>query len=258
MTARRRRSTRPPWGRALALALATVLTACTGADEGDRLLVAAASSVGDVAEQVADELEATRPGTVVDVTTGSTAALAAQLEAGAPFDVLVAADDDTPRRLAAEGRTAGTPVRVATNRLVVVVPPGNPEGVTALGDLASLDVVALCAPDAPCGRYAGDALAVAGVALDEGHVTRGTDARATLTAVTQGGADAGLVYATDAMAGGDRAAVVELGDDVAPDVAVTAVALDRGGDGAPARAYLEALTGPAGRRALDDAGFLPP
>ena len=52
----------------------------------------------------------------------------------------------------------------------------------------------------PCGVYASSVLTRAGVSLVESKVTRGIDAKATLSAVANGDADAAIVYKTDVLA----------------------------------------------------------
>jgi molybdate transport system substrate-binding protein len=59
-------------------------------------------------------------GHVLKVSTGSTGKFYAQVISGAPFEVLLAADDETPRKLIAEGHAvAGTNFTYAIGRLVL-------------------------------------------------------------------------------------------------------------------------------------------
>ena len=53
------------------------------------------------------------------VATGSTGKFYAQIRSGAPFEVLLAADDETPARLERDGATAGAPFTYAVGRLVL-------------------------------------------------------------------------------------------------------------------------------------------
>ena len=51
------------------------------------------------------------------------------------------------------------PVVFATNLLTIIVPAGNPAGVTGVEDLANPDLkVVLCAEEVPCGNYANQIL----------------------------------------------------------------------------------------------------
>lgn len=59
-------------------------------------------------------------GHVAKLSTGSTGKFYAQVIAGAPFEVLLAADDETPRKLAAQGQAvAGTGFTYAIGKLVL-------------------------------------------------------------------------------------------------------------------------------------------
>lgn len=59
-------------------------------------------------------------GHALKVSSGATGKFHAQIVAGAPFEVLVAADDETPKRLAAEGlAVAGTQFTYAIGKLVL-------------------------------------------------------------------------------------------------------------------------------------------
>ena len=84
--------------------------------------------------------------------------------------------------------------------LVLVTGPGNPLGIESLDDLEGTSWVR-CADEAPCGRVAVEVLDAAGVTAEP--VSLEDDVRATLDKVTSGEVDAGLVYATDAVAAGD-------------------------------------------------------
>ena len=100
----------------------------------------------------------------------------------------------------------GQPVVFARNKLIIVTKPGNPKNVKTLADLATVGVVSLCGDNVPCGKYAAQILQTAGVTIPESSITRGIDVKATLAAVTQGDADAAIVYVTDAKTAGSQVA----------------------------------------------------
>jgi molybdate transport system substrate-binding protein len=85
----------------------------------DPLRVAVASSFADTMQVLAERFEASS-GQHVVLVAGSTGKLAAQIENGAPFEVLVAADSETPARLEAAGLAVeGTRVTYALGKLVL-------------------------------------------------------------------------------------------------------------------------------------------
>lgn len=239
-----------------------------GGDDGDRgggvitITVSAATSLDDAFTEIGDGFTLAHPGVEVTFTFASSAALATQIIEGAPADVYAPADEASMARLTDQGLVAGPPENFARNELVVVTKPGNPEGIEALADLAGAGVISLCGEDVPCGRYATEALDAAGVTIDESSVTRGQNAGATLTAVSEGDAVAGIVYVTDAAAAGDRVEAIALPDDVSPIATYPIAVLHAAGEAeAPraeaARSFVAYVLGDEGQAVLADHGFLP-
>ena len=237
---------------ALAGALAWLAAGCGGAGE-TTVAVYAAASLSEAFEDLAAEYEAANPDADVRLNFAGSARLAAQISAGARADVFASADAATMSRVVAEGRTATPPVLFARNRLALVVPAGNPGGVAGLADLSDDRLVlAVCAPEVPCGVLAQAVLADGGIDADAD--TAETSVRAVLTKVSLGEADAGLVYATDVAAGGDKVAAVALGPQTRFNVYPVAAVSDR----AVAAHFVDFVLGPDGRRILRRHGFAAP
>jgi molybdate transport system substrate-binding protein len=127
-----------------------------------------------------------------------------------------------------------------------------------LADLADLDVVSLCADAVPCGKYAQQALAQAGVTIASEKITKGADVKTTLAAVSTGDADAAIVYTTDAKAAGAGVQPVRipawLNVYAVYPIAPIAASENQG----LARAFVEYTVSPAGRKTLLTFGFLSP
>jgi molybdate transport system substrate-binding protein len=187
---------------ALALvALSLLAPACGGPAADATLAVFAAASLTDSFEVVVAAFEAGHPGVTVTLNFAASSALREQILAGAPADVFASASADDMNRLAAAGALAGESRVFARNRMVVAVPAGNPAGITGLEDFADPGrLIGLCAAEIPCGRYAREALASAGVTPEPDSLE--PDVRALLTKVAAGELDAGIVYATDIAAAG--------------------------------------------------------
>src|SRR5690606_37664006 len=82
---------------------------------------------------------------------GSSGTLETQIRRGAPADVFLAASPEPPAALHADDR-CDAPVPFATNRLVLLVPPGS--GVAGLDDLRRGGLrVAIGAVGVPAGDY---------------------------------------------------------------------------------------------------------
>lgn len=223
-----------------------------------RATVSAAASLTESFTAIGEAFEQAHPGTSVTFTFDSSDRLAAQIIEGAPVDVFASASPTTTEEVVDVGLVTGGPTAFAGNRITIVTRPGNPAGIRSLADLVDAGVVALCGEGAPCGVAAATVLDAAGVSLPEDRVTRGQNVKATLSAVSQGDAVAGLVYATDARAAGDAVEAVALPRELDALTRYPIAVLDGPGDDAVAEAFVDLVLGPEGQRILADAGFLPP
>ncbi|HWN22119.1 MAG TPA: molybdate ABC transporter substrate-binding protein [Gaiellaceae bacterium] len=232
---------------AFAAVVAVLVAGCGGSDE-TQLDVFAASSMRDVAPEVDDAPRYTFAGSDE---------LAAQIRDGAPADVFLSASGAPMEELRSAG-LVDAPVVFASNRLVVVVPEGNPAGLEKLGDLARPGIkLILGGEGVPIGDYAREALAAAGLeAALENVVSLEQDVKGVLGKVALGEADAGIVYTTDVRAAAEDVRELAIPDDVQPDVRYYA-AVVAAGDTDRAAEFVERLAGDEGGRALRAAGFLP-
>jgi molybdate transport system substrate-binding protein len=177
------------------------------ARESDKpgLLVFAAASLTDVLGELTRSWEKSS-GIPVKLSFAASSALARQIEAGSPADIMISADQEWMDYLAARRLVDPASRRdLAGNRLVLIAPadstvqlriePGFPiVAALAGGRLATAD------PDTvPAGRYARSALTTLGV-WDHlsNRLVRAENVRAALTYVARGEASLGIVYATDA------------------------------------------------------------
>jgi len=224
------------------VALAGLLLAagCAGPPRGEVTVLAAAS----LAEAFA--------GLGATLSFAGSQQIVAQVEAGAPVDVVATADVESMARLVRAG-LVDEPVEFARNRLAIAVEPGNPRRIAGLGDLARDGLrVVLADPSVPAGRYAREVLDRAGVRVRP--VSLELDVKAVARTVAGGEADAGIVYATDV----GPPARVDI-PDAANVVASYPVAVVRSAANRPAaRAFVDRLLGPAGRQALSEHGFVLP
>ncbi len=251
----------------LAAITAAMLAACGGSKEGvdapeAAVRVFAASSLTDVLKTVGDAFAAEgHPAPVFNFAASSE--LARQIEQGAEADVFISADEAWMNALAEKGLVdAATRVALLTNRLVLIAPTDRPltlelkQGINFPAALKG-GKLAIGNPDSvPAGRYAREALehfgAWAGI---EKEAVRAENVRAALRFVETGEAAAGIVYATDAKASGDKVVVVaEFPADSHTPITYPAAAVVGGADG-PAKSFLEFLKGPEARSAFESAGF---
>lgn len=147
------------WG--LAMLLACVLPPAAHAGE---VTVAVAANFAAPMAKLADGFSA-RTGHTLKLTSGATGKFYSQIVAGAPFDVLLAADDETPRRLVGEGHAvAGTQFTYAVGQLVLwSAQPGLVDAQGAVLKTARYRHLAIANPKlAPYGRAARETLAAQG------------------------------------------------------------------------------------------------
>jgi molybdate transport system substrate-binding protein len=255
--------------RAVALLLSLVATlplaGCSGSDasagtgggggaETGTLTVLAASSLTETFTTLAKDFEADHPGVKVRLAFDSSATLAEQVTQGAPADVLATADERTMQTVVDAHGTEGDPRLFATNHLQLVVPKDNPAGIQQFSDLEKPGVkYVVCVDSAPCGKLAATVLSATGIKTKP--VSEEVDVKAVLSKVELGEADAGLVYATDAVAGGDKVEPVDIptSDDNLNSYPIAA--LSDAQKPVLAKEWVDLVTGPTGQQVLADAGF---
>ncbi|MCW2792730.1 MAG: modA [Nocardioides sp.] len=238
-----------------ALSLLLPLAACGGDDESSQdrtITVLAAASLTGTFTDLADRFERDHPGVTVKLAFDSSATLAQQAVDGAPADVLATADTATMD--SAEPALDGDPEVFATNTMVLVTPADNPAGISGFDDLDRGDVTYVaCVDTAPCGKVA--AALFADNDLTTHPASLEVDVKAVLAKVTSDEADAGFVYATDAVAAGGDVETLEIphaADEITPYPIAT---LAQSEDGALAQEFVDLVTGTTGQQVLADAGF---
>lgn len=202
----RRNLTRVALGCGALLAV-TAASACAGDPEPEVLTVFAAASLNEVFGDIAEDFEAEHGAVEVVFSFAGSADLVSQIEAGAPADVFASANELQMERATESGAVEGDSVLFASNTLTLVTPPGNPADVTSLQDASEATLV-VCAPQVPCGAATREMAEAAGVALRP--VSEESSVTDVLGKVTSGQADAGLVYATDAIRAGDGVNVIDI------------------------------------------------
>jgi molybdate transport system substrate-binding protein len=245
---------------AVALVAAATFTgplasASTAAKPTGEITVSAAASLTDAFTQIGAQFEKKHQGTDITFNFDASSALVLQVQSGAPVDVFASADEASMTKLVDGGQVTAKPVDFATNKLAIAVKPGNPEKIKSLADLATAGVVALCAQEAPCGKYADAALAAADVSIATDHTTRAANAKATLTAVATGDADAAVVYVTDVKSAGSTVVGVKIPDSRNQTAVYPIAPLAEAANPTTAKAFAKYVASPAGRKVLEQYGF---
>ena len=228
----------------------------SSAGAGGSITVSAAASLTAPFTTIGEDFMAANPGTEVTFNFDSSGTLSKQILEGAPADLFASADQANMAKLTDADLIAGEPEVFARNQLAIVVKKGNPRNIETLADLATAGTLSLCGSEVPCGRYADEILAGAGVTIPADVITRGQNVKATLAAVAEGDADAGIVYRTDITGDSVEAVVIPSADNA---VATYPIGVLRASaDRATAEAFMAYVLSDEGRAVLEAAGFLAP
>lgn len=237
-------------------------------DGGGDLTVFAAASLTDAFGEIKTDLEAEHPGLTVTYNFAGSQALVTQLSEGAEADVFASANNTQMKAAQDKDLISGDPVAFVRNKLVIVTPADNPAGIDAPDDLGASGVrLVLAQAEVPVGRYAREAICgmtqhttefgddfvnrVAGNVVSEEE-----DVRDVLTKVALGEADAGIVYVSDAFAGGDQVQQIEIPADLNI-IATYPISTVTGGDQALGDAFIAYVLSDDGQATLADYGFVP-
>jgi len=235
---------------------ATPTTTTTPAVTGD-ITVFAAASLTDSFKEIGDAYTKVNPNSNVTFSFDASSALVQQITQGAPADVFASADTANMDKLTQAGLNGTQPVVFANNLLGIIVPAGNPKGITSVAGLAKPGLkVVLCADQVPCGKYAKQILDTAKVAVTP--VSLEQNVKGVVTKVTTGEADAGIVYTTDIKAAGSSAAGVEIPADINVIAKYPIASTKASRNTAADQAFIAFVTGAAGQAILEKYGFEQP
>jgi molybdate transport system substrate-binding protein len=226
----------------------------------DEVQVAVAANFTAPMQQIAARFEKDT-GHKAALSFGATGKFYAQIVNGAPFEVFLAADDETPARLEKEGHAvAGSRFNYAMGKLVLW--SANPDLVDAKGDVlktGSFKHIALANPKtAPYGAAAVEAMTKLGVlARLEPLFVQGENISQTLQFISTGAAELGFValsqvFKDGKVSGGSMWAVpASLHQPILQD----AVLLAKGKDKAAPAALLTYLKGEKARAIIKSYGY---
>lgn len=245
----------------LAALTASTLIISPLAARAETALAAVAANFAEAAEALLPAFRAAT-GHDVQLTTGSTGKLYAQIGEGAPFHVLLSADAATPARLIEEGNAVeGSSFTYAVGRLTLwSADPARitDDGRAALEDPA-LRFVAIANPDlAPYGIAARDALQNMGLwdALQP-KIVMGQNIGQTHSMVVTGAAEVGFVALSAVLSPRARSegSRWDVPQEMFEPIRQDAVLLNAGADNAAAQAFLNFLRTPEAAVVIDSFGY---
>lgn len=252
-----------PVRRACIALLAILLASCGPASERtDDVQIAVAANFLAPLRALEAEFERTTEHDVV-VIAGSTGQLYAQILNGAPFDVLLAADQERPRLLAERGAGISSSVfTYAVGRLALWSRAPRRIDEALLGDLASADFrwLAIANPAlAPYGAAAEQTLEALGVrdALAS-RLVMGQSIAQTFALVETRNADLGFIALSQALEYGGEAEYMIVPDSLHEPIRQDAIVLERGGHNPAVHAFVEFLRSSAAATVIERYGYTVP
>jgi molybdate transport system substrate-binding protein len=236
-------------------AAAILLMATVPGRAAEKITVFAAVSLKDALEDAATAYQADT-GNEVIVSLGASSALAKQIDAGAPADVFISADEKwmdwvNERKLV----NPDTRKVIARNTLVIAVGKDS----AAAGDAGAVLGTAKFAmgdpSNVPAGIYGQAALTSLGLWDGlKGNAVFAENVRAALAFVDKGEVPAAIVYGSDVYASKNVKSAFEFPETSHPPIVFPAAATAKAN--AAAVGFVEFLAGEKGQKALTDNGFL--
>lgn len=266
----------------LALAMVFALAACSSNDEQkdaddnkarEEVVVFAAASMTETLNQIKETYEKDHNVTLT-FNFDSSGTLKTQIQEGADCDLFISAgqkqmnqlDITADKEVNTEGLdfvASDSRVNLLENKVVLVVPEGNPKGIKGFDDLAAKladgsVLMAMGNSDVPVGQYTQKILSY--YKLDEtalanaGTITYGTNVKEVTTQVAEGSVDCGIVYCTDAFSAG-LTVVDSATKDMCGQVIYPAAVMKNAKHEDAAKAFLEYLQSDAAMKVFENVGF---
>lgn len=268
---------------ALAVSMTACLTGCgrtntnTNADASEKteLVVFAAASMTETLNQIKTDYEAQHKDITLTYNFDSSGTLKTQIQEGATCDVFISAAQKQMDQLDASKDNTANPEQLdfinsdsrmdlLENKVVLVVPENNPKNINSFDDLKSKlesgDVLlAMGNSDVPVGQYTQKILQYWGLdekaLADAGEITYGSNVKEVTTQVSEGSADCGVVYYTDAYSAGLKI-VGEATEKMCGKTIYPAAVMKNSEHPEQAREFLAYLSSDAAAKVFEKVGFV--
>lgn len=268
---------------AMAVSMTACLTGCgrtntnTNADASEKteLVVFAAASMTETLNQIKTDYEAQHKDITLTYNFDSSGTLKTQIQEGATCDVFISAAQKQMDQLDASKDNTANPEQLdfinsdsrmdlLENKVVLVVPENNPKNINSFDDLKSKlesgDVLlAMGNSDVPVGQYTQKILQYWGLdekaLTDAGEITYGSNVKEVTTQVSEGSADCGVVYYTDAYSAGLKI-VGEATEEMCGKTIYPAAVMKNSEHPEQAQEFLAYLSSDAAAKVFEKVGFV--
>ncbi len=274
---------------ALAMTMTAGLTGCgststnTNANTGSasdssektELVVFAAASMTETLNQIKTDYETQHKDITLTYNFDSSGTLKTQIQEGATCDVFISAAQKQMDQLDASKDETANPekldfvdsdsrIDLLENKVALVVPDNNPKNIQSFDDLKSKlesgDVLmAMGNSDVPVGQYTQKILQYFGLdekaLADAGEITYGSNVKEVTTQVSEGSADCGIVYYTDAYSAGLKV-VGEATEEMCGKTIYPAAVMKNSKHPKEAQEFLDYLHSDAATKVFEKVGFV--
>lgn len=268
---------------ALAVSMTACLTGCgrtntnTNADASEKteLVVFAAASMTETLNQIKTDYEAQHKDITLTYNFDSSGTLKTQIQEGATCDVFISAAQKQMDQLDASKDNTANPEQLdfinsdsrmdlLENKVVLVVPENNSKNINSFDDLKSKlesgdALLAMGNSDVPVGQYTQKILQYWGLdekaLADAGEITYGSNVKEVTTQVSEGSADCGVVYYTDAYSAGLKI-VGEATEEMCGKTIYPAAVMKNSEHPEQAQEFLAYLSSDAAAKVFEKVGFV--
>lgn len=268
---------------ALAMTMTACLTGCgstntnTNADASEKteLVVFAAASMTETLNQIKTDYEEQHKDVTLTYNFDSSGTLKTQIQEGATCDIFISAAQKQMDQLDASKDETANPEKLdfinsdsrmdlLENKVVLVVPENNPKNINSFDDLKSKlesgDVLmAMGNSDVPVGQYTQKILQYFGLdekaLADAGEITYGSNVKEVTAQVSEGSADCGIVYYTDAYSAGLKV-VGEATEEMCGKTIYPAAVMKNSEHPEQAQEFLAYLSSDAAAKVFEKVGFV--
>lgn len=247
----------------------------SGSGEKTELVVFAAASMTETLNQIKTDYEAQHKDITLTYNFDSSGTLKTQIQEGATCDVFISAAQKQMDQLDASKDETANPekldfvdsdsrIDLLENKVALVVPDSNPKNIQSFDDLKSKlesgDVLmAMGNSDVPVGQYTQKILQYFGLdekaLADAGEITYGSNVKEVTTQVSEGSADCGIVYYTDAYSAGLQV-VGEATEEMCGKTIYPAAVMKNSKHPKEAQEFLDYLHSDAATKVFEKVGFV--
>jgi len=232
----------------------------TRPDNSDELIISAAASLKDAFNEIA-QISKQRTGMKIRFNFGASGALQKQIELGAPADLFASAGAKQMDELAAKNLILPSSRRDFARNVLVLIEPANGAAISSFADLGKAEIrkIAVGNPKTvPAGQYTEQTLnQMKLLPTIQSKLIYAEDVRQVLDYVTRGEVDAGIVYSSDALVGGNNTKTIARAPDDSHDPILYPIAVVKDSQRADAaQKFIDLVISPEGQAVLVKYGFV--